>query len=249
MLAADVFSESGDRVVLAHGFTQNAQCWGGFGRMLSARFSVLAIDAPGHGTSAHDDVDLVEAGRLLVEAGGYGHYIGYSMGGRMLLHAALGDRLGAMASLVLIGATAGIADEAARVERMAADNKLADRIVELGTETFIDHWLQKPIFAGLASDQAERSARMANRAEGLAASLRNCGTGTQQPLWDQLSSLSLPVLIIAGHLDSKFTKIGAAMAEAIGPNAVFQAVEGGHAVQLENPAGTAAAVSSWLSQQ
>ena len=110
-------SNKSDRLVLAHGFTQNARCWGRFGELCSDNFDVLAIDAPGHGLSGHGDADLTEAGRLIVEAGGLGHYVGYSMGGRMLLHAALESRI-EIRSLVLIGANPGIesADERANDE-------------------------------------------------------------------------------------------------------------------------------------
>ena len=236
------------RLVLAHGFTQNARCWGPFGRLCSNGFDVTAVDAPGHGQSGHDDADLYEAGRLIMEVGSRGHYLGYSMGARMLLHAALTDTIGVMKSLILIGGTAGIEDDAARRARQSEDNQLAIQIEAIGTQPFIDEWLAKPIFADLSDEQACRSQRLENSYEGLAASLRRCGTGSQAPLWDKISALRLPVLVIAGSRDTKFTTIGQRMVETIGSNARFVSVEGGHAVHLENPDVTAALVTSWGSQ-
>ena len=236
------------RLVLAHGFSQNSRCWGPFGQLCSNGFDVTAIDAPGHGQSGHDQADLYEAGRLTMEVGGRGHYLGYSMGGRTLLHAALTDTLGVMQSLILIGANAGIDDDAARRARQSEDNQLATHIESIGTEAFINEWLARPMFASLTPEQACRSQRLENSYEGLAASLRRCGTGSQMPVWDKLAALRLPVLVIAGSRDAKFTAIGKRMVEAIGANARFVAVEGGHAVHLENPEVTAAVVASWGSQ-
>jgi 2-succinyl-6-hydroxy-2,4-cyclohexadiene-1-carboxylate synthase len=236
------------RLVLVHGFTQNARCWGEFGDACSRTFDVLAVDAPGHGQSGHDRADLVEAGRLLIEAGGAGHYLGYSMGGRMLLHAALNDRFGLIRSLILVGVTGGIDDPVARMTRRRDDDHLANEIESMGTQAFVDEWLSKPMFAGLTDETSSRTKRFENSAEGLAMSLRHCGTGMQEPLWDRLSALRIPVLIMAGTRDEKFTALGGRLLDAIGSNARFVAIEGGHAVHLENPQVTAAVVASWGTQ-
>ncbi len=240
----------GPRLVLAHGFTQNARCWGPFANDLAADHQVVPVDLPGHGRTdpEHDDADLVVAGRLLVETGGEGIYVGYSMGGRMLLHKALSDQVGEIRSLILIGATAGIESDAERAERKAQDHARAARILEIGTPAFIEEWLAQPMFAGLTDEQSSKIKRFENAADGLAASLRNCGTGSQESLWPYLSSLRMPVLIIAGSRDEKYTEIGQRMLAAIGSNARFVNIDGGHAVHLENPEVTAAVISSWGEQ-
>lgn len=236
------------RFVLAHGFTQNARCWGEFGRLLGSKHETTAVDAPGHGQSGHDDADLAESGTLIIEAGGPGHYVGYSMGGRMLLHGVLDDRIGEVRSLVLIGATAGIDDAEERVARKAADRRLAADLRETGTEPFIEKWLSGPLFAGLTPEQSCMSKRLENSAEGMAASLENCGTGAQEPLWDRVSEIDIPVLVMAGAADGKFSELGKRLAAAIGSNARFHTVHGGHAVHLENPADTAHTVLRWVDE-
>lgn len=240
-------STNSARLVLAHGFTQNARCWGEFGAACTEKFDVLAVDAPGHGRSGHADATLTEAGNLIVEVGERAHYVGYSMGGRMLLHAVLNNPPD-IESLVLIGATAGIDSQAERSQRQMVDRERADYIMEVGTTSFVHEWLQQPMFAGLTNEQSAETFRYENSAEGLAASLRNCGAGSQQPLWDQLETLTIPVLVIAGTQDEKYTAIGRRMVEAIGPNARFVNIEGGHAVHLASPAATAAAIISWCEQ-
>ncbi len=241
---------TGPRVVVAHGFTQNARCWGRFGRRLATGHEVVAVDLPGHGATpaAHDDADLVEAGRLLVEAGGPGVYVGYSMGGRVALHAALhaapGDR-SPMRGLVLIGVTAGMDEADDRADRRRADEALARRLEVDGLPSFLDRWLANPLFAGLDPADAARAERLTNRVEGLAASLRSCGTGTQSPLWDRLASVEVPVVVIAGDRDAKFTALGHRLVDGL-PDARFVPVAGTHAVHLEAPEVVAGIVGDFV---
>jgi 2-succinyl-6-hydroxy-2,4-cyclohexadiene-1-carboxylate synthase len=236
------------RLILLHGFTQNADCWGPFGQALSAEPAVetVAVDAPGHGRAGNDDADLWTAADLAVEAGGTGVYLGYSMGGRIALHAAL-SHPEAVRGLVLIGATAGIDDAAERAARRAADDSLAERLLADGLERFLDRWLANPLFAGLTDEQACRSERLANRADGLAASLRNCGTGNQEPLWDRLGQLTIPVLVISGQDDTKFTALGRRLVESLSrADARLATIPGTHAVHLEQPTATAGIVLDHL---
>jgi 2-succinyl-6-hydroxy-2,4-cyclohexadiene-1-carboxylate synthase len=237
-----------DKLILAHGFTQNTECWGRFGTLLSESADLVLVDAPGHGLSDHDEADLPTTAGLLTDVGGRGVYVGYSMGGRVALHAALSTP-DLVRGLVLIGATAGLDSAEDRAARQDADHALADRILADGLEQFIERWLANPLFSGLDDAAAAKDQRLTNRADGLAASLRNCGTGTQEPLWDRLHELTMPVLIVAGDEDQKFTAIGQRMAEAMTNSAVDMLIlPGTHAVHLEEPDLTAASILSIVQQ-
>lgn len=229
------------RLVLAHGFTQNVDCWGRFAERLAEHHELVLVDAPGHGNSYHDDADLWAAGDLLAEAGGRGIYVGYSMGGRAALHTALAHP-DLVEGLVLIGATPGLVDADDRAERRRADGALADRLLADGLPAFLDRWLDLPLFAGLDDAAAARPARERNRPEGLAASLRHCGTGSQDPLWDRLGELTAPVLAVVGAQDHKFGAIAERMVAGVGsardgagPGADVLVLPGTHAVHLERP--------------
>jgi 2-succinyl-6-hydroxy-2,4-cyclohexadiene-1-carboxylate synthase len=168
------------------------------------------------------------------------------MGGRIALHAALAhpDRV---ARLVLIGVTAGIEDPTERVARRASDADLATRIVEIGVARFVDEWLAGPLFAGLGADAAGRDARLLNTAAGLASSLRRCGTGSQEPLWERLVEIRCPTLVVVGARDAKFTALGRRLASLI-PDAHLEIVaDAGHSVHLEQPGPTASLVAGFLS--
>jgi 2-succinyl-6-hydroxy-2,4-cyclohexadiene-1-carboxylate synthase len=236
----------GAPLVLAHGFTQNAGCWGPFADDLARHRRLTVVDLPGHGRSAHDEADLAEAGRLVGEVGGAADYLGYSMGGRILLHLAL-SRPDLIRRLVLIGATGGIDDATERAERRRADEVLARQVLDGPLDRFLDTWLAGPLFARLPAEAAHRTARATNRPDGLAASLRRCGTGTQMPLWDRLAGVSAPVLVIAGEHDPRFRALGERLVAAVGANAVLWVQPGaGHAVHLEQPGPTAERVLDFL---
>ncbi|MCH9686906.1 MAG: NTP transferase domain-containing protein, partial [Deltaproteobacteria bacterium] len=67
-------------------------------------------------------------------------------------------------------------DPADRAARRHTDEALATAIERDGLERFVDDWLAQPLFATLPSERQYRGARLRNRPEGLAASLRSCGT-------------------------------------------------------------------------
>src|SRR4051794_22512798 len=233
-------------LVLLHGFTQTRQSWRRTAQALQGRYRALVPDLPGHGMAAHRTPSF-DACAAYVRALAPTRTVtlaGYSMGGRIALHTALTLGPEIVTRLVLVGASPGIADPAARAQRRAADDALADRIQTLDIETFAREWGSQPLFA----DQPARVAaganadRLRNTPAGLAAALRGLGTGVMEPLWDRLPELAIPVTLVVGGRDEKFRGIADAMLSRL-PNARLVVVEGaGHAVQLEMPAAVADAV-------
>ena len=235
-------------IALLHGFTQTAACWGPFADELSTTHSLVAIDLPGHGGSGEVRANLSQTTELVASSIDRNIVIGYSLGGRVALHLALGHPQ-LVERLVIIGATGGLDSEEERRQRRVADESLADHLEDIGVDAFLDEWLSQPMFASLTAQQSFRELRATNAAAGLASSLRLCGTGTQESLWSRLGELTMPVLVIAGANDEKFTHLGHRLVESIGTNASIQLIDNaGHSAQLENPEGTAAAITKWLSE-
>ncbi len=236
-------------IALLHGFTQTAACWGPFADELSTTHSLVAIDLPGHGGSGEVRADLSQTTELVASSIDRSIVIGYSLGGRVALHLALGHPQ-LVERLVIISATGGLDSEEERRQRRVADESLADHLEDIGVDAFLDEWLSQPMFASLTAEQSFRELRATNAAAGLASSLRLCGTGTQESLWSRLGELTMPVLVIAGANDEKFTHLGHRLVESIGTNASIQLIDNaGHSAQLENPAATAATVTKWLSEE
>ena len=224
------------RVVLVHGFTQTRRSWAPLLPRLAEEHEVLTVDAPAHGGSAAHRVGLVEGAQLLGATGGRAAYVGYSMGGRLALHLAV-ERPELVDRLVLVGATAGLDTEEERAQRRAADEALAGDLERDGLDAFLARWLANPLFATLPADAAGVEDRKENTVDGLAASLRLTGTGTQEPLWDRLADLTMPVLFVVGELDAKFTALAERMRARWGGESELAVLAGaGHACHLERPA-------------
>lgn len=165
--------------------------------------------------------------------------LGYSMGGRIALHYAC-SRPSRLSGLVVESSSAGLETEVERARRRAADEALADRIVERGVAWFVDTWEELPLFATQRRLSPRirsevRRGRLANDPRSLAASLRGLGTGHLPSLWGVLSRLTVPTLVIVGGLDRKFVEIGRRMVERL-PDGCLEVVPGaGHRVHLERP--------------
>ena len=229
-------------LLLLHGFTQTRQSWRPVMAALGGRRRAIAPDMPGHGLAAARPASFAACTGYARALGGDRFALaGYSMGGRVALHAALalGSRLD---RLVLIGASPGIADAGERATRRRADDALAERIEAIGVEAFAREWAALPLWEGQPERvrAAANADRLRNTPEGLAAALRGLGTGVMDPLWDALPSLEVPVTLAVGERDEKFRAIAERMA-AVLPRAEIAVVEGaGHAAQLEQPAAVAA---------
>ncbi|MBY0400539.1 2-succinyl-6-hydroxy-2,4-cyclohexadiene-1-carboxylate synthase [Myxococcota bacterium] len=226
---------------------------------LADRARVARLELVGHGESdAPDELACYSMDAcarqiaLVSRALGFArpHLLGYSMGGRAALAAALA-RPEAFASLVLVGATAGIADPGEREARIEADRALADSIERDGLERFVDAWMAQPLFASQArlgpeALQQARRQRLANRPHALANSLRGMGAGAQRPLHGELSRCSAPVLLVVGEEDAKFRAIADALARVL-PEARIEVLgEAGHAAHLEAPKRFAEVVGAFV---
>jgi len=246
----------GPALMLLHGFTGSGQGMARLAESFEDRFDVLAPDLPGHGRSpvpANYSFDAAVSD-LLATLAASGHrracWLGYSMGARLALACAARDPRSA-ASLVLVGARAGIADPAERRARRQQDEALAARIETAGIEAFVDAWMAQPLFAtqrrlGESFHAAARRERLENRPQGLAASLRALGPGAQPPLFDALAGIEAPALLVTGALDEKFVAIAHDLARRLPRAEVCEIADAGHAVHLERPAAFLAAASEFL---
>jgi 2-succinyl-6-hydroxy-2,4-cyclohexadiene-1-carboxylate synthase len=176
---------------------------------------------------------------------GPAEYVGYSMGGRLCLQLAL-DRPEVVERLVLVSASPGIADDADRAARRAADEHLAQSIERGGVDAFLERWVAQPLFATLPRDRAGIAERGAgNTVESLTHQLRVLGQGAQPSNWDRLASLAAPTLLIVGELDPKYVDIAHRMAAAIPDAHVEVIADAGHACHLERPDAVAHLLASW----
>lgn len=242
---------SGPPVALLHGFTQTGRLWGRFGDALADSYTLVAVDLPGHGGSDAERADLPTSARLVADAvrGAIADVpcalIGYSLGARVALHVLTQSDL-LVSRAALIGATGGIEDPELRATRRRSDEDRADELEASGdVEGFLETWLRGPLFERLG-DEADRHERLRNSAAGLASSLRLCGTGTQEPLWDSVPTVRCPILALAGTDDTRFATHALRLARLAPAGAVSLVPGGGHAVHLAQPDHAGRIVEHWL---
>ena len=236
-------------IVLLHGFTGSTASWGKHLVTLANHgFRVIALDMLGHGQSdapmdsqrytiEHCEADILAVLDALGVQKGAAILLGYSMGGRIALYTAFS---GFFRALVLESASPGLIDPLERAQRKRSDEQLATRIERDGIEAFVEYWERLPLFASqqrlpYEQQQALHEQRLHNRPLGLANSLRGVGTGVQPALQERLATLPIPVLLLAGILDTKFCAIAQHMAQFL-PQAELHIVpNAGHTVHLEQP--------------
>jgi 2-succinyl-6-hydroxy-2,4-cyclohexadiene-1-carboxylate synthase len=238
----------GPALLLIHGFTGRGADWAPFLPALRRVAATISVDLLGHGNSdsptdpARHAVErqAADMASILRQLGmAPADVLGYSLGARVALRMAVAEP-DVVARLVLESPSAGIADTAARAGRRAADEQLAEIPDREGIEAFVDRWENLPLFAperALPARHRARlhAARLRNRPEGLAASLRGAGQGAMEPLRDCLPSVTAPTLVVAGALDEAGADRARTIAAGI-PGARLAIMEGvGHAPHREAP--------------
>jgi len=223
------------RIVFLPGFMQHADTWDEVAAAVGQRYPSAVVD---FATWTFEG----RVGEILAAAGHGDVVVGYSMGGRLALHAAL--RSGVFRGLVLVGASPGIEGDEEREARRVADESLAAWIETHSIEEVVARWERNPVFATQpeALVEAQRAGRLRHSPADLATLLRSAGQGALPAVWDRLPSLSVPLLAVAGSLDSAYAAAAVRMA-LLAPHAQTAIIEGaGHAVHLERPADVSEAI-------
>ena len=237
-------------VVALHGFTLH----GGMFARLADEVDVCAPDLPGHGRTDIDPITMettvAAIATLLEQCRKPPLLLGYSQGGRVALHVAI-QYPNLVGSLVLVATSPGLSERARRL-RTVADDGLATRIENIGTERFISEWLANPLTTTdrLPPTVAEpdRQMRLENTAAGLANALRGIGQASVPDSRDQIAALPMRTVFVAGRRDEKYASLASEMARLRSQRPVL-VTQAGHNVILEAPEAIAAVIRDLLGQQ
>ena len=215
------------------GFMQLGSAWEAVAREVGERYPSTCLD---FSTWTFEK----RVAELLAAAQPGAAVVGYSLGGRIALHAAAREP-GRFAGVALVGATPGIEDPAERAERVRADDELAAWMERASIEEVVDRWERLSVFGTQPPElvAAQRPGRLSHDPVRLASLLRSASPGRLEPVWDRLPS---PLIAIAGELDERYVQI----ARRIG-NAVI-VPGGGHAAHLEQPERVAALLREFLDE-
>ena len=228
-------------IVFIPGFMQPATAWAAVAQRLPERYPSLMLE--------HSEHTFEGRLREIASAGEGAVVCGYSLGGRLALHACLREPA-RYSGLVMVGASAGIEAPAARAARGEADQKLASWMETQTMEEIVAVWERQPLFADQSDALVEeqRSGRLAQDPRALALLLRTAGQGALEPVWQQLHSQSVPVVAMAGALDERYSEAARRIARAV-PDGRAAIVElAGHAPHLQRPDAVAAELGDFLDQ-
>ena len=225
-------------VLFIPGFMQRGDAWRPVAELLPERYPSRLLDHAEHSFEGRMGEILSSGSSVLV---------GYSLGGRLALRAALRSPA-SFSAVVVVGATAGIEEGPMRVQRAEADEKLASWIEVMPIEDIVALWERQPLFADQSETLVEeqRPGRLSQDPRSLALLLRTAGQGRLEPVWDALHSFDLPLLAIAGARDDGYSAAARRIA-SVAPNARAAIVEeAGHAPQLQQPARVAELITAFL---
>ncbi|MGI8439281.1 MAG: alpha/beta fold hydrolase [Thermoleophilaceae bacterium] len=228
-------------VVFLPGFMQRGEAWAPVAERVGQRYRCLCLD---HRTSTWwerlaEVCAAAPAGSVLV---------GYSMGGRLALHAALAEPE-RYAALITVGASPGIEDPAARAERRAADERIAAWMERASIEEVVAHWEALPVFEAQSPElvAAQRPGRLSHEPARLATLLRSGGQGALEPLWGRLGALEVPILAVAGARDGVYVEAAERLGALVPAARAVTIADAGHAAHLERPVRMAQLIVGFVS--
>ena len=234
-------SDGRPAIVFVPGFMQSGRAWAPVADLLPQRYPSLLL--------AHAEHTYEGRLREIAEVGEGAVLAGYSLGGRLALHAALRDP-DRYAGLVTVGTSAGIEAPGARDVRAEADARLAGWMETQPIGAIVGIWERQPLFADQSEAlvEAQRWDRLTQDPRGLATLLRTAGQGALEPVWQRLHSLTLPVLAIAGDVDHPYSQAARRMARGA-PRGRVEIVEAaGHAAHLQRPRAVADLLAQFLDE-
>jgi 2-succinyl-6-hydroxy-2,4-cyclohexadiene-1-carboxylate synthase len=216
-------------VVFVPGFMQRGDAWMPVAERVAERYPTRCLDLQGDTLATR--LDEIRSAAAPGDA-----LVGYSMGGRLVLHLAVRDPA-LFGGIVVTGANGGIESEQEQQERRQADDELAAWMETASIDEIVRRWEANPVFATQSPElvDAQRPGRLSHDPKSLASLLRSAGQGAMDPVWDRLPSLQTPVLAVAGELDERYAADARRMAELVPKGQARLVSDAGHAAHLERP--------------
>ena len=219
-----------------HGAVGNFQAWETLSQDLDE--SVNSLDL--WRFFDHSAPNLFETGQLICKGAGLGDVVlGYSMGGRIALHALIAEPEKWRAAII-VSAHPGLI--IGQEERREKDREWA-RISKENWTSFLHQWNNQEIF--LSSPEELHQADIKDN-EFVSESFLHWSLGRQNDLRSDLPKITCPVLWITGSHDPKFTAL-AEEATSLLPNSEHLIISGsGHRVPWQRPKEFSASVQNFL---
>ena len=225
------------KIFCIHGNFQTAKVWQPLEERMKAGFSDLEMiteDLCAKQFQSFDNWTEDFCGRVKAKANGEKSILlGYSLGGRLALHACV-HQPDLWKAVVVAGADPGLESEEDKRFQLERDRNWAERLKSEPLEKLADEWDEQPVFGGLKNQAPRNLGEM--DASKLSRQFEIFSKGLQQNLLPKLAELkSPPVLFLSGEKDKKYQGIGEKLAKS-SPVVKAQVVaDAGHRVPWENP--------------
>jgi 2-succinyl-6-hydroxy-2,4-cyclohexadiene-1-carboxylate synthase len=199
---------------------------------------IFKIASPANGTSMFEWADAFHQhvrarSQKIPGAGEKRILLGYSMGGRLALHALVQNPSLWSTAVIVSANPTPLSDE--RGPRAVADEDWARRFETEHWESLVSVWENHPVFGGKPIPFS-RKEKDFTRAD-LAGAFRAWSLARQEDLTPRLLELKIPILWITGNQDPRYQEIARRLkSQAQGKTIEFVSVEGsGHRVPWEKP--------------
>ncbi|MEM9941046.1 MAG: alpha/beta fold hydrolase [Planctomycetota bacterium] len=165
-------------------------------------------------------------------------WVGYSMGARISLGLAI-ECPNQCQGLVFISGNPGLENEDSANSRSIADEQVAQKLESTPTRLFLNDWYDQPVFESTPKSIRELAIRkkLDHKSSEWPAILRTYSVAKQPNYWHKINKLTIPLLVIAGARDQKYSGIANRIERlgSVSPISVQVVPECGHVIHLEKP--------------
>lgn len=156
--------------------------------------------------------------------------LGYSMGGRLGLHALLAAPT-LWKRAIIVSAHPGLRGEEERVRRQQSDQAWLTRFQMEPMQAVLEDWSAQPALNHGISSLPKPTTFQPR----MARCFRAWSLGQQAPLWDQLDRIPCPVLWFCGAEDPKFAALGQEAAARLPQGTYREVADCGHRLPWQHP--------------
>lgn len=234
-------------VIFLHGFMGSSQDFINIAENLKNKYYCVIPDLPGHGKN----LDLPYSSKInyqtistgLLDLINYHNLekvslIGYSLGGRVAMYFALNQPY-QVRKLVIESANPGIRELEERRRRLQEDIRRANRIESIGMQKFVKEWYEMTLFDSIKRDDDRMVEMIQKRGKNdpkwISKIIQELSPGSQNSLWNEIPKLKMPMVVIAGELDTKYTEISRRIGRIVLGSKVKIVLGAGHNVHYERP--------------
>ena len=241
-------------VTAIHGYLGRTQDWSLIEDLLPSGWRLNAIDLWDESLIADFEEFAVRfTARVRAEGAGTNVLLGYSMGGRLGLHA-LATAPELFDGAVIVSANPGLVSEEERTLRRRADDIWASKFLQEPWPSLMHEWnsqsaLRAPKHVDPESISLERNENDFDRAA-LARVLRTWSLSGQEDMRAKIDALSMPIEFVTGQDDVKFTAMAREWLKDVanGQREHVAVEHAGHRVPWDAPVQFRAILAKFLSR-